>query len=58
MAELTQKYAELEEKLKKARYQCKTEVTSFLDGDISERLDKIDRGVKRIDSRLYSHHQV
>ena len=49
---------ELEERLKKTRNQCKEEVTGFLDGDISDRLDKISRGVKRIDVRLYSHNQV
>ena len=58
IAELTQKYAELEQKLKMCRSQCKTEVISFLDGDISDRLDKITRGVGKIDSRVYSHHQV
>ena len=49
---------ELEDRLKKTRNQCKEEVTSFLDRNISDRLDKISRGVKRVDARLYSHHQV
>ena len=58
IAELTQRYAELEEKLKLCRSQCQSEVTSFLDDDLGVNIERISRGLKRIDSRVYSHHQV
>ena len=40
------------------RTKSKTEMTSFLDDNQGDKLDKISRGVKRVDLRLYTHHQV
>lgn len=55
---LTVKYSELEKTLIKSRTQSKKEVTTFLDDDVGDKLNEIQKGVKRIDSRLCSQNQV
>ena len=58
IAELTRKYAELEQQLVEKRNKSKTEVTSFLDDEIGTKLDKLSRQVARIDKRLHTYHEV
>ena len=58
IAELTQKYAELEQQLVEKRNKSKIEVTSFLDDEVGSKLDKLSRQVARIDSRLHTYHEV
>ena len=58
IAELTQKYAELEQQLVEKRNKSKTEVTSFLDDKVGSKLDKLGRQVARIDKRLHTYHEV
>ena len=58
ITELTQKYAELEQKLVELRSKAAAEVTSFLDGEIGTKLDKLSRQVARIESRLHTYHEV
>jgi hypothetical protein len=53
-----QKYAELEEKLIELRNLSRIEVTSFLDDEIGNLLDKLSRQVNRIDTRLFTYHEV
>ena len=56
--ELMQKYAELEEKLIDLRNQSRIEMTSFLDDEIGSLLDKLSRQVAKIDTRLFTYHEV
>lgn len=58
IAKLTEKYDLLEKQVQKLRNQSKNEVTTFLDKDIGTKLDKISRGVKKIDTRIFTYHQV
>jgi hypothetical protein len=53
-----QKYAELEEKLIELRKLSRVEVTSFLDDEIGNLLDKLSRQVARIDKRLFTYNEV
>ena len=53
-----QQYAELEENLIELRNQSRIEVTSFLDDEIGCILDKLSRQVARIDTRLFTSHEV
>ena len=53
-----QQYAELEEHLIELRNQSRIEVTSFLDDEIGCILDKLSRQVARIDTRLFTYHEV
>ena len=56
--ELTEKYAQLEQKLVEMRSKATAEVTSFLDDEIGTKLDKLSRQVARIESRLHTYHEV
>ena len=56
--ELMQKYAELEEKLIDLRNQSRIEMTSFLDDEVGSLLDKLSRQVAKIDTRLFTYHEV
>ena len=40
------------------RGESRDEVTQYLDGEVGEQLEKVTRGVKKLDARIYSHHQV
>ena len=40
------------------RSKATAEVTSFLDGEIGTKLDKLSRQVARIESRLHTYHEV
>ena len=53
-----QQYVELEEHLIELRNQSRIEVTSFLDDEIGSLLDKLSRQVARIDTRLFTYHEV
>ena len=58
IAELTVKYAELEEKLLEMRAKSRAEAERFFDEEIDCRLDIISRQVARIDTRLFTYHEV
>ena len=55
---VTDKYAWLEEKLVEMRQKSKSEVTHFLDDEIGTILNRLSRQVARIDSRLFTYHEV
>ena len=56
--EITEKYAKLEIELKEMRAKFKAEVTGFLDDEVGVMLDRISRQTLRIESRLFTYHQV
>lgn len=55
---LTEKYELLEKRIQQLRKQSKTEVTSFLDENIGNKLDRISSGVKMIDTAIFTYHHV
>ena len=58
ISQINRSYAELEKKLVEMRQKSKSEVTLFLDDEIGTILNKLSRQVARIDSRLFTYHEV
>ena len=51
-------YKELEDKLLKLRDHSKAKLTELLEEEVGRKLNKLTRQILKINSRVYSHHQV
>ena len=55
---IRRQYKELEDRLIELRNQSKAELNQLLEDEVGKKLSKLSRQLLKINSRVYSHHQV